>query len=140
VECGREFRPEDRNLLHISGPGPELPYPFPRCVLAFFAIIAYYVFLAFTWGTAARFAFQLGLRNVWVPLGFVLGFFEMLFALLIVPASFYFLAFLPLILREGDMKVRKKYWGTAIVRSLFFAFVTPFFLFMLYAFVRLLQS
>jgi hypothetical protein len=140
VECGREFRPEDKHLLRINGPKPELPYPVSRCLLAFFAIIAYYFFLAFSWGAAGRFLSRFGLPKIWVPATVSLGFLEMLLAFLIIPASFYFLAFLPLVLREEDITFRRRCWTTAIVRSLFLAFVTPFFLFMLYSLVRLLLS
>jgi hypothetical protein len=140
VECGREFLPEDKHLLRISGPKPDLPYPVPRCVLAFFAIIAYYVFLGFSWGAAGRFLSGFGLPKIWISAAVLLGFLQMLVAFLIIPASFYFLAFLPLVLRAEDITFRRRCWTNAIVRSLFFAFATPFFLFMLYSLVRFLLS
>jgi hypothetical protein len=140
VECGREFQEEDGKLLFVSGPGPELPYPLRRCVIALFSILAYYVFLAFAWGASARYAFRVGLPNLGLPISVAFGILQSIAAFLIIPASFYFMAFLPLVLKQDDSIARKRWWKTAIVRSLFFAFVTPFFLFMLYSLVSWLLS
>ncbi|HUR44808.1 MAG TPA: zinc-ribbon domain-containing protein [Candidatus Saccharimonadales bacterium] len=140
VGCGTEFKAEELNPLSATRIGPELPYPIRQCVLAFFAILAYYVFIAFSFGAVIRYVTRLGFPNLWIPIGVAVGLLQMLVAYLIIPASFYFLAFLSLILKEDDFELRKHYLKSAIVRSLFLAFVTPLFLLMLFAVVQLLVA
>src|SRR5690242_9456461 len=69
-ECGTEFKPEDLNPLSATRIGPELPYPTRRCVLAFFAILAYYVLILFSFGILGRQIMRLGLPRFWLPVGF----------------------------------------------------------------------
>ncbi|HUR44807.1 MAG TPA: hypothetical protein VMZ27_02945 [Candidatus Saccharimonadales bacterium] len=126
VGCGTEFKAEEqeRGFERLK---PELPFPVVRLAVAFCVVVSYYflVPLAMLGVAAAAPMLKINLSLFSDGPGILLWFIYLLVTGLLLPASFYFIAFMPVVMKENDVMVRKAWWNSAIGRSLWLAFTTP---------------
>jgi hypothetical protein len=120
-----------------DGSTPEMPYPLGRLVLAFSSSIVLYALIIFFGDAILEIQSQLAFRKG-VPYSPLFLLLQLGFVVLVAPASFYFLAFLPVVLKEDSEAVRRRWWFSAIRRSLLLAFFAP--LGVLYLFLCLFPS
>ena len=127
VECGTEFKADgvDRGFERFN---PQLPFPMARLAMAFCLVAGYYFVVPLAMVGIASSARMLKIPLNLLPhgaSGVLISFVYLVAFFLLLPASFYFIAFLPLVMKEDDVAVRKAWWNSAVGRSFWLAFMTP---------------